>query len=176
MGGVVAGVFVHIIIQVYAIITLMLSWGDNLWTTILLFVILGGAATSASIIGCCIRDINRTCFGLIGLVALLNILPFCVGFLSSVLPSAVYWVIKIIYITVAVVLGVVPTLSGGVVYLISGIFTQDEEVRTVIAFIPVLACGIAFGLWIENKLWTGGSAYDATVYDSNGKRHDIFFH
>lgn len=175
MGGIVASVLVHVILQVYAIITLMLSWSDSSWATILLFVILGGAATSASIVGCCIRDINSTCFSLIGIIALLNILPFCVGFLSSILPSAVYGVIKTIYIIIAVALGVVPTLAGGAVYLISGIFTQDEEVRMVIAFIPILACGIAFGLWIENKLWTGGSA-DATVYDSDGTRHDIFFH
>ena len=176
MGGIVAGLFVHIIIQVYAIITLMLSWGDNSWTTILLFVILGGAATSASIVGCCIRDINRYCFGLIGLVAVLNILPFCVGFLSSALPSSVYWVMKIIYIVLFAVLGVIPTLVGVVVYLISGIFIQDDELRMVVACIPVLACGIAFGLWIANKLWVGGNANDATVYDSDGTRHDIFFH
>lgn len=155
MTKIVASFFVYFLLQIYALVTLMFLLGENTGATVLLFVLFGGAVTGASIVSCCIRDINTQCYELIAIIAILSVLPIGVGFLGNVLPIAVYFIVTVIYAIVFALLGIIPALIGGLVYLITGLFVYDNEIRAVIAFISVFVFGILFSLWIENKFWHG---------------------
>ncbi len=176
MGVFIAGLFVHIIIQAYALVTLMNALPAGVFFSVLLYVLLAGAVAGASICGRCLADFDQDSFLLILLLAALYILPFCVGFLAAVLPAWVYGVIRIVYIVVFAALGVLPALAGGILYLLMGLFGLGSDIQLIAAVIPSFGCGIMLGQRVVAKLCWKGTGADASIRDSKGNWHDIYFH
>ena len=152
----IIGVIYFLIFQMYPLVTLDMTIEEYRGGAILMFVVMNGALTSILIVGIIATALNReNMAGILTFIILLSILPFCVGFLSTRLPSVVYIILCILYIVLFGVVGVVPALGGIPIYLITCLFIQDSDTRAFIAaVIPSVIWGIFLGLRLkERKAW-----------------------